>query len=221
MKFTEYNIKDVFEKVVYIFDNALGKVENEILPFQLPAHNWRNLYYKTESLRHAHIEYYETDKMTVLHINCFPSIGIDLPILGLDIISIGGKITGLFFDITPVITIQQKYVHSLKELKQKVIESKHRNLPEWADFFSEHFLCIVPAQTEFKHLLDNIENIINLYIKDVIRASDIWKHSIKIQNNYCKGQKKNDKTFKALSAEIGSSSATVFFDNYLFPELIF
>jgi hypothetical protein len=32
-------------------------------------------------------------------------------------------------------------------------------------------------------------------------------------------QEKNEKTFKALTAEVGKENAQLFFDDYLFPEI--
>jgi hypothetical protein len=47
-----------------------------------------------------------------------------------------------------------------------------------------------------------------------------YKANIAKQNTYCIGQKKNDKTFKALVAEVGEETAKNFLHNYMFPEIL-
>jgi hypothetical protein len=219
MKQARDNIKEIFNEFTDLFESKFGNVEDKILPFQVTARDWRNLFYKTSSLRHAHVEYYDTDKITVLHVNCFPHPGTSLPILGLDIVSIGNKITGLFFDITPTVSDFLSYRHCLQELKKLVVKSTFRELPEWANFFSKNFLCVTPEEDEFKTLISFIKDICILYTNDVINVSLTYEKSVDIQNKYCKGQKKNDKTFKALTAEIGRESANIFLNQYLFPEI--
>jgi hypothetical protein len=55
----------------------------------------------------------------------------------------------------------------------------------------------------------------SLYRDELLR----YNLKIKKQNLYCEGQKKNDKTLKALAAEIGEKDAKLFLNNYLFPEI--
>jgi len=213
------NIKEYFLQIVEIFNNVFGEPEDKKLPFQKDTHEWLNYFYSSPLFRHIHLEFYKTDKICVLHSNTFPDPRVDMPILGFDLIALGNKITGLFFDYTPTFVTQSKLAYDLDQLHTKY-KSEKRQLPEWADFFSDKFYCVGPTPEELPLILEDIKKSINetyisLYRDELLR----YNLKIKKQNEYCEGQKKNDKTFKALAAEIGEKDARKFLTKYLFPEI--
>jgi hypothetical protein len=212
-------IKEYFLELVEVFDNTFGKTENKKLTFQKDTHEWLNFFYKSPLFRHIHLEFYKTDKICVLHSNTFPDPRADIPILGFDLIALGNKITGLFFDYTPTFVTNSKLDYHLDQLQIKY-KSEKRQLPEWANFFSDKFYCVVPTSDELPFIMQDIKNSISstymsLYKDELLR----YNLKIKKQNQYCQGQKKNDKTFKALTAEIGEKNAHIFLNDYLFPEI--
>jgi hypothetical protein len=212
-------IKEYFLEFVEIFDNAFGKPEDKKLPFQKKEYEWINYFYRSPLYRHVHLEYYKTDKICVLHSNTFPDPRADIPILGFDMIALGNKITGLFFDYTPTFATYSKLDYDLDQLHTKY-KSEKRQLPEWANFFSGKFYCVGPTPEELPFILQDIKTSItdtymSLYRDELLR----YNLKIKKQNLYCEGQKKNDKTKKALAAEIGNKNAQDFLNNYLFPEI--
>lgn len=213
------NIKEYFLELVEVFDNAFEKSENKKLPFQKDIHEWLNYFYLSPILRHIHLEYYKTDKICVLHANIFPISSIDIPILGFDMIALGNKITGLFFDYTPALTTFAKLEYDLDKLNTTYTKSTKRQLPEWANFFSDKFYCVEPDQEELSNIFNDIkrsvQNYFNLYNDELLR----YNLKIKKQNMYCKGQKNNVKTLKALASEIGMNNAKIFLNEYLFPEI--
>jgi hypothetical protein len=210
-------LKGYFNDLADIFSDYMGSFDNKKLPFQKEDHEWLNYFYNTAVTRHVHLEYYKTSKMCVLHSNIFPDPHIDLPILGFDVIALGDKITGIFFDLTPT-SLSLFDINSLKNLKSK-IKSPTRNLPEWANFFSDDFICITPDTEELDYIFNQIYIIIKNYLYYVTYHTKIYEKNISIQNNYCIGQKKNDKTYKSLASEIGDDNAKLFLNNYLFPEI--
>lgn len=212
-------IKNYFLELESIFNQAFGVPKDEKLTFQKEEHEWLNFFYSNPLFRHIHLEFYKTDKICVLHANAFPDPKIDIPILGFDMIALGNKITGLFFDYTPTFTTFSKLDYDLDNLKTK-FKSQKRQLPEWADFFSKNFYCVDPLVEELPQIIQVIkDSLTNSYVQ--IFKDEFLKYSLRIkkQNTYCEGQKKNDKTFKALSAEIGSKNAKKFLNKYLFPEI--
>lgn len=211
-------IKEYFLEFVEVFDNAFGKPEDKKLPFQKDIHEWLNYFYTSPLFRHIHLEYYKTDKICVLHANTFPDPLVDMPILGFDIIALGNKITGLFFDYTPTFATFAKLEYNLDKLHTKY-KSEKRQLPEWADFFSNKFYCVSPLPEELSSIMNDINQSVNNYFEIYKDELLRFKLKIKKQNLYCKGQKKNDKTFKALMAEIGEKNAKIFLAKYLFPEI--
>jgi hypothetical protein len=211
-------ISNYFNELSTVFRDYFGEPTAENLPFQRDAHEWLNFFYKSPIFRHTHLEFYKTDKICVIHSNIFPNPLVDLPILGFDMIAIGGKITGLFFDYSPTITTSHSLKHCLEELHSR-FNSIKRPLPDWASFFSENFYCVTPKEEEIFDILDCVKLCIKHYLEfgRIKRA----EHDLNIivQNVYCKGQQKNDKTFKALSAEVGKENTETFMKKYLFPEI--
>jgi hypothetical protein len=137
--------------------------------------------------------------------------------MGFDMIAIGEKITGLFFDFTPTVSTSSILEHSLKKLKGRY-NSIERRLPEWATFFSNDFYCVTPEASELPDMLEDIKRYMVHYLYMGRGLREEYEYNIHIQNGYCKGQQKNNKTLKALAAEIGEADAEVFMKNYLFPE---
>jgi len=210
--------KKYFLELTSIFEKNLGKPDNKKLPFQKKEHEWLNCFYCSPVLRHSHLEFYNTNKICVLHVNVFPDPKIDIPILGFDMISINNRVTGLFFDYTPTFTSYSKLDYDLDFLKTN-FKSQKRPLPEWANFFSKNFYCVEPLFDELDSIWSFISTSIEKYFD--IHRDEILKLELRTekQNLYCQGQKRNDKTFKALKAEIGEKDTKLFLDKYLFPEI--
>jgi hypothetical protein len=193
-----------------------GSPKSEKLPFQKDTHKWLNYFYNSNIFRHVHLEYYETGKICVLHANTFPHPLVDLPIMGFDLIALGNKITGLFFDFTPTVTNSHALKHCLDNLHSR-FSSEKRPLPEWATFFSDSFYCVSPKEEEMDLLFKEIARCIGFYLDISRTQNEHFAFNRYIQNAYCKGQQKNDKTFKALASEIGKEDAELFMKKYLFP----
>ena len=211
-------IKSYFDELDEMFVGYFSDRTKKKLPFQKKEHEWLNNFYKTPVLRHSHLEYYKTDRMCVFHINCFPDLNVDLPILGFDMIALGNKITGLFFDFTPTVTKSCVFDSCLTKMGNRY-KSEKRKLPEWANFFSDNFYCVSPLDVELTPMLEDIKRYINHYLESCKSKLEEYNRNKTIQNLYCMGQKKNDKTYKSLAAEIGEDNAKLFLSKYLFPEV--
>lgn len=211
-------LKKYFNTLESLLTRELGTPEDVLLPFQKDSHEWKNLFYKSPIFRHIHLEFYKTEKICVLHSNFFPISGIDIPILGFDMIALGDKITGLFFDYSPLVTTRARLEYDLDILNSN-FKSPKRTLPEWANFFSKDFYCVTPIAGELDDILKVVINSFVNYL-DLIKYETLrYSMCVEKQNIYCKNQKLNDKTFKALSSEIGEDNARLFLNKYLFPEI--
>lgn len=215
---SQEQIKEYFDELSKTLGKYFGPSTNKELPFQKPEHEWLNYFYNSTAFRHIHLEYYKTNKICALHLTILPTPFFDYPILGFDMISLGDKITGLFFDITPTITEYKDLSQNLIYLNQK-IKSVKRPLPEWADIFSENFVCVTPDTQELPDIFNSVVSYIIGYLAFSNLIINKYQQNIDVQNRYCQGQKKNEKTFKALTAEVGKENAQLFFDDYLFPEI--
>ena len=215
---SQEQIKEYFDKLSETLGKHFGPHTNKELPFQKPEHEWLNYFYNSIAFRHIHLEYYKTNKICALHLTILPTPFFDYPILGFDMISLGDKITGLFFDITPTINEYKDLSQNLIHLNEK-IKSVKRPLPEWADIFSENFVCVTPEAQELPDIFNSVTSYIISYLAFSNLVINKYRQNIDVQNRYCQGQKKNEKTFKALTAEVGKENAQLFFDDYLFPEI--
>ena len=209
-------ISNYFTELNTLFIEYFGSPVSEKLPFQKEDHQWLNYFYKSDIFRHVHLEYYKTDKICVLHSNTFPNPLVDLPIMGFDLIAIGNKITGLFFDFTPTVSDSHALKHCLDKLHER-FNSEKRPLPEWATFFSSSFYCVTPKIEEMDQLFKEIFRCIGFYLDMSKEKQENYTFNKYIQNAYCKGQQKNDKTYKSLAIEIGEDNAKKFMTDYLFP----
>ena len=195
-----------------------------------PNHNneeiiWNNDLYMSPSIRYGHIEYFKVEKrVEVLHTVFYPSFFKPIPIFGFDVIALGGKVTGLFCDFTRAPFVIEALSRSLKDLNHKY-KDNIRTLPEWANFFSEDFVCINPNSLDEKKLIEDFTGIFRCFIgysnwEDYTgkynKMEDV-KQSINAQNFYSLNQRKNDKTSKALAAYIGEEKSKEFIENVLFP----
>jgi hypothetical protein len=160
----------------------------------------------------------------VLHAVFYPSFFKPIPIFGFDIIALGGKVTGLFCDFTRAPFTIEALARSLKDLNHKY-KDNIRTLPEWANFFSEDFVCINPKGLDEKELIQDFSGIFRCFIgysnwEDYTgkynKMEDV-KQSINTQNFYSLNQRKNDKTSKALAAYIGEEKSKEFIETVLFP----
>jgi phycocyanobilin:ferredoxin oxidoreductase len=187
---------------------------------------WCNDFFINPSIRYGHLEYFKSNngKIEVLHCTFFPCYFKNLPIYGFDVIALNGIVTGIFCDFTTCIDENSHLSKNLKNIKEKYKEYE-RKLPEWADFFSKNFISISPKDLNKDELITDFVNLFKNYVEQVkwnnknglYLSRDQILDSIDIQNLYSINQRKNDKTFKALSAYIGSDNAKDFIENVLFP----
>jgi len=187
--------------------------------------DWFNHIYISPSIRYGHLEYFKgsNDKVEVVHSVFYPSYFKPLPVFGYDVISLGGKITGVFCDFTPSPYDDFLLRSLIKDTKEKL---KHlsRELPGWTEFFSPEFIAISPeneyklSENECLYLFDSFVTATKAYDRNN-EFLDIEKTKLHIegQNKYSLGQRKTSKTQKALSKYIGEEASREFIENVLFP----
>ena len=118
------------EKIGDIFDRNF---EQYPITEDICFTGWKDTYWKSEHVRKCHlktIDNRDTQKLWLMHINIFPNYDLNTPILGFDIVSGQNKITGSFFDYSPVDKheFMDYYYTRVKDLSW----NKPRELPEWA-----------------------------------------------------------------------------------------
>lgn len=186
---------------------------------------WYNHIFISPSIRYGHLEYFKSynDAIEVVHSVFYPSFFKALPIFGFDVISLGGKVSGIFCDYTPSPfhdIILQTTIRTVKHSFQHL----QRELPSWIDFMSPDFLMISPKE-EYMQVEEACVGLFDLYCgysfefdrnNKFLNYEEVKQH-IQGQNRYSLGQRKNMKTQKALAKYIGEDESKKFIDNVLFP----
>lgn len=205
-------IIDIYKKFSeYYFYKNFKILKNEVTTLGC---TWNNSIYFNELVRYNHVEYFKSDDgiIEVFHNIMLPNASLDYGIFGFDIISINKRITGIFCDVT------NGNNGNLKRLKNNYNEFK-RERPEWANFFSEDFL-IIKGPSDLQSFINDVMCVIDEYLS--VNISNIYngfkeKENLYKQNEYCLNQRKNAKTFNALSKFIGDEKAKEFIEEVLFP----
>jgi hypothetical protein len=175
---------------------------------------WYNTVFFNDLARYNHIEYFKSDNnlVEVFHNVMLPNASLNCGIFGFDMIALNNKITGIFCDIT------NGSNENLKRIKHHY-RSIERDRPEWASFFSKDFL-IVKSPENLEDFINDIMLVVDEYLNpDISSVYDAFNEhkNISIQNEYCMNQRKNAKTYNALTKFIGEEEAKKFIEQVLFP----
>jgi len=175
-------------------------------PIEIPDYGWDNFAWSSSKFRNAHLQYFKTDKVAILHWVVFPHTNSDAPIYGYDVIEINGILTGMFLDLTPV-NDQQYYC-------LPAVQGEHRQRPDWGDFFSPLFVCVRP---EPEDLVAGVQTL-REYLLNILPGNKDGDYSAQ-QQHYVDGQRKNPQTFRMLKSHIGEEKAHEFINTVLFPDI--
>ena len=195
-----YFYRDFYESLIKNKSNTVTSIDD---------YDWYNKVYEG-IYKWSHIEHYMTDKVQVLHIVTMPKAISGKPIFGLDVVAINGKITMVCADFTPTIK-EYSNPHPFKNL---------REIPDWADFFSSDILLTTPEDEDHaREILEYYGVKLKEYLHDLENEDKIVEpvRVLESQNRYINNQRKNNKTFKALAANIGKTKAGKFIKEVLFP----
>ena len=200
IEYTKTNFKEVLDQD---YDSVEG----------IPNFDWENNIYTSSFYKWAHLEHYKNKKVEVLHLVVMPYAYCDMPIFGLDVVSINSKITMICCDFTPTVknsyTVQHPFIND-------------RKLPEWANFFSDNLLLIKPTtEDQTEYILEYFLREFEAYKEKLYYYGKISEPApiLKKQREYVFNQRKNTSTLKALSADIGEKRAELFVNTYLFPDV--
>ena len=194
---------------------------------------WHNTFYHGPLFKWAHIEHYHTNpKIEVFHTVVMPWIWQGIPIFGLDLVMIAGNVTMICADFTPTEDRNQEWAldrlphpHRFEAFQ----DLEPRDTPEWAHFFSDECLFLhTPESTEQAFdivqsvYLDRLDRqyfgLLEEIQQNPARQLNFMGHW-EGQQAYVENQRKNDKTFKSLKADVGEKEATFFMRNVLFPDV--
>ena len=194
-----------------------GKLEGEKLRIE-------NRCYQTPQFRKMHLELAKVGKnLDILHCVMFPRTEYPLPMFGCDIVAGRAGVSAAIADLSPTSperTLSAKYIGALRSLSQPKF-SEVRELPSWADIFSEFCLFVKPINSEEEQdFLDLAASYLRIHCKQAVASSPIPRQEQELylagQKYYCTKQQQNDKTRRVLEKAFGEVWAENYMTNVLF-----
>ena len=207
-KYLELSTYDLPEGLGYVE----GKLEGEKLRIE-------NRCYQTPEFRKMHLELAKVGKnLDILHCVMFPRPEYPLPMFGCDIVAGRGGISAAIADLSPTSpnkVLSSGYSKRLDALPQ-VNFTEIRELPPWADIFSDYCLFVRPHNLEEEQdFLDTAASYLRIHCQQATRSTPLSLPQQKLylagQQYYCNKQQQNDKTRRVLEKAFGEEWA----DNYM------
>ena len=205
----------------YSLPEGLGYVEGKLEGEKLRI---ENRCYQTPQFRKMHLELAKVGKnLDILHCVMFPRPEYGLPMFGCDIVAGRGNISAAIADLSPTSpdkTLSPSYIQSLDALA-KADFSEIRELPPWADIFSQYCLFVRPHNTEEEEsFLDIAGGYLRVHCQQAAKSKPISYQEQKLylagQQYYCNKQQQNDKTRRVLEKAFGEEWAENYMTTVLF-----
>ncbi|PSB05532.1 phycocyanobilin:ferredoxin oxidoreductase [Pleurocapsa sp. CCALA 161] len=215
------------ELSVYNLPEGLGYVEGKLEGERLRI---ENRCYQTPQFRKMHLELAKVgNNLDILHCVMFPRSEYPLPMFGCDLVAGRGGISAAIADLSPTSpdkTLSPGYIKSLTNLPPAKF-SETRELPPWADIFSDFCLFVRPHNLEEEqNFLDLAANYLRVHCQQAIASTPVLPSEQKLylagQRYYCTKQQQNDKTRRVLEKAFGETWADNYMTNVLFdvPESV-
>ena len=206
---------------IYSLPEGLGYVEGKLEGERLRI---ENRCYQTPQFRKMHLELAKVgSNLDILHCVMFPRASYPLPVFGCDIVAGKAGVGAAIADLSPVNpqkTLSSGYVKSLLAIPQ-VDFAEVRELPEWADIFSDFCLFIRPQdEVEELNFLDIASSYLRIHCKQAVESTPVSTQQQKLyltgQRYYCTKQQQNDKTRRVLEKAFGEAWAENYMTTVLF-----
>ena len=205
----------------YSLPEGLGYVEGKLEGEKLRI---ENRCYQTREFRKIHLELAKVGKnLDILHCVMFPRTEYPLPMFGCDIVAGKAGISAAIADLSPTSpdkTLSPDYKQELAVLSKSKF-TEHRELPPWADIFSEFCLFVRPqTELEEQNFLEYTGKMLEIHCQQALKAEPLSPQQQELylagQNYYCTKQQKNDKTRRVLEKAFGPDWAEYYMNSVLF-----
>ena len=209
------------ELSTYSLPEGLGYVEGKLEGEKLRI---ENRCYQTPKFRKMHLELAKVGKnLDILHCVMFPRPEYPLPMFGCDIVAGRNGISAAIADLSPTSpdrVLSSDYNKSLSVLP-KADFTEVRELPPWADIFSDYCLFIRPHNPEEEqNFLDIAANYLRIHCQQATKSKPLPVRQQQLylagQQYYCNKQQQNDKTRRVLEKAFGSEWAENYMTTVLF-----
>ncbi len=205
----------------YSLPEGLGYVEGKLEGEKLRI---ENRCYQTREFRKMHLELAKVgSNLDILHCVMFPRPEYPLPMFGCDIVAGKAGISAAIADLSPTNpekTVSPCYKQELSALSRNKF-TEHRELPPWADIFSEFCLFVRPkTELEEQNFLEYTKGMLKIHCQQALQAEPLSPQQQELylagQNYYCTKQQKNDKTRRVLEKAFGPDWAEYYMKSVLF-----
>ena len=209
------------------FDGHFTKWDNPKYDDGLKFPGWKDDFWLSPLIRKAHLKTICPENgrgLWLMHVNVFPHEGIELPILGFDIVAGPKKITGSFMDFSPLHGHPHPY-HDYMEQAVKDLEwRKARELPPWAqEIFSENMIAVgqLKDDTELDQFIEVTTDLTDYYLDNLVKNAFRSNRDTKpILNKYCINQKMNPHLHRSiLGMGISEEDKERYVNDLLFEEI--
>lgn len=225
-------MSEIWNKLITIQDNFISEfdrtgtevVETDMIQFNQPG--WVNRVWQSDTYRRAHVDVVDarsTKGLWMMHCCIFPHVHNTAPIFGFDIIAGRNKITGCFYDFSPVTTEPHALTSWFSEEVADIEWNKVRKLPEWAtNIFSPSIVAVgnVQEADEITQLCDMANYGITYYLDNLALTNNSTNNVTNAHNFYCDNQKLNPHTAKVMiNLGLNEADVTEFIHKCLFPAI--
>lgn len=187
----------------------------------------RNEVHRSRGLRKLHLETARLGAgLQILHCVFFPDPRYDLPVFGADIVASRAGVSAAIVDLSPVRDggLPEAVLTPLQQRRRPPF-SQVRELPPWGSIFSDQVLFVRPegAQEEtwfieevacFLTVLGEAAATAEAQPPDHPATVSRWQGQL----HYCKQQKQNDKTRRALAKAFNPEWADRYIEELLFDD---
>ena len=219
---------DCKDEVISIFDEQATEIQEPGLDyFNRPDGGWINRVWANDNVRRAHIDVVDARSskgLWMMHVCIFPDKHNDGPIFGWDVIAGKNKVTGAFYDWSPMLVKDHDMTKKFIRINEKFKPIKQRELPDWAlKIFSPGMIAAgnINTEEEINTLCGLVERQLKEYLDDIVEYNNTGNEEeiIKAQNYYCEHQQQNPHTPRVmLTLGLPEEDVKTFCTDNLFPK---
>ncbi len=210
-----------------------GKFQDNFTEYEEPAmtdlyfKDWDDRFWHSDQVDKAHLKTIvpaDGKGLWLMHVNVFPKAGLELPILGFDIVAGPKKITGSFMDFSPLHGVEHPYSTYMAKKVKDLEWNKPRELPDWAkEIFSESMIAVgnINTDKELDQFIAVTSDLVDYYLDNLDdMAYESERDTSPLLNKYCVNQKKNPHLHRSILAMgISEEDKDDYVNNVLFAEI--
>lgn len=222
-----WNVLNEFASNIFLkFDDNFERYHEESMD-GLKFKDWNDSFWRSDVVQKCHLKTIVPENgkgLWLMHINIFPREGIELPILGFDVVAGPKKITGSFMDFSPLHGFPHPYNDYMHMITRNLEWNKQRELPKWAkEIFSEDMIAVgnINSEYELEQFINVTSNLLDYYLTNLKDNAFISRRDTKpILNKYCINQKMNPHLHRSIEAMgISKEDKNKYIDQVLFKEI--